>query len=198
MTPDKRADYWKANLRLLAVLLTIWFIVSYLFGILLVEPLNSIQLGGYPLGFWFAQQGSIYTFVILIFVYAASMNRLDETFDVGEDSAPTSAATTRHDDAAAPAPAPHAQTETDTESSRRAGYWKANLRLLAILLAIWFVVSYGFGILLVEPLNAIQIGGYPLGFWFAQQGSIYTFVALIFVYAASMNRLDRQFEVSED
>ncbi|MGB1111249.1 MAG: DUF4212 domain-containing protein [Gammaproteobacteria bacterium] len=79
-----------------------------------------------------------------------------------------------------------------------AGYWKANLRLVAILLVIWFVVSYGFGIILVEPLNAIQIGGVGLGFWFAQQGSIYVFVALIFVYAAKMNSLDREFGVSED
>ncbi|MGQ9831895.1 MAG: DUF4212 domain-containing protein [Thermochromatium sp.] len=73
-----------------------------------------------------------------------------------------------------------------------------NLRYLTVLLIIWFVVSYGFGILLVEPLNAIHLGGYPLGFWFAQQGSIYIFVALIFIYAALMNRLDREFDVDED
>jgi putative solute:sodium symporter small subunit len=79
-----------------------------------------------------------------------------------------------------------------------AGYWKANLRLVAILLVIWFVVSYGFGIILAEPLNAIRIGGVGLGFWFAQQGSIYTFVVLIFVYAAKMNKLDRKFGVAED
>ncbi len=85
MTPDKRAEYWSANLRLLAVLLFIWFIVSFGFGILLVEPLNAFYLGGYPLGFWFAQQGSIYVFVVLIFVYALSMNRLDQKFDVGEE-----------------------------------------------------------------------------------------------------------------
>ncbi|MCF1182765.1 DUF4212 domain-containing protein [Marichromatium gracile] len=85
MTPEKRADYWRANLRLLVVLLTIWFVVSYGFGIILVEPLNAISLGGYKLGFWFAQQGSIYTFVVLIFVYAANMNRLDKKFDVGEE-----------------------------------------------------------------------------------------------------------------
>lgn len=84
MTPDKRADYWNANLRLLTILLILWFIVSYGFGILLVEPLNAIQLGGYPLGFWFAQQGSIYVFVVLIFIYAMLMNRLDRTFDVDE------------------------------------------------------------------------------------------------------------------
>ncbi len=85
MTPDKRADYWKANLRYLVVLLVVWFLVSYGFGILLVEPLNAIHLGGYPLGFWFAQQGSIYIFVALIFIYAALMNRLDKTYDVEED-----------------------------------------------------------------------------------------------------------------
>ncbi|AHF04933.1 RNA polymerase subunit sigma-32 [Marichromatium purpuratum 984] len=85
MTPEKRAEYWRANIRLLVVLLTIWFVVSYGFGIILVEPLNAISLGGYKLGFWFAQQGSIYTFVVLIFVYAANMNRLDKKFDVGEE-----------------------------------------------------------------------------------------------------------------
>ncbi|MCW8828166.1 MAG: DUF4212 domain-containing protein [Gammaproteobacteria bacterium] len=79
-----------------------------------------------------------------------------------------------------------------------AEYWKANLRLLTICLIVWFVVSYGFGIILVEPLNAIMIGGYPLGFWFAQQGSIYTFVALIFFYVWKMGKLDRQFGVHED
>ena len=76
-------------------------------------------------------------------------------------------------------------------------YWKANLRLLFSCLIVWFVVSYGFGLLLVEPLNAIQIGGYKLGFWFAQQGSIYTFVALIFFYAYKMNQYDRKFEFDE-
>lgn len=79
-----------------------------------------------------------------------------------------------------------------------AEYWKANLRLLAGCLIVWFIVSYGLGIILVEPLNAIHIGGYPLGFWFAQQGSIYTFVALIFFYAWRMNKLDREFGVHED
>jgi len=77
-------------------------------------------------------------------------------------------------------------------------YWKANLRLLVICLTIWFVVSYLFGIILVNQLNAIRIGGMGLGFWFAQQGSIYVFVALIFVYAWRMNKLDRQFNVHED
>ena len=78
-------EYWNANLRLMVTLLIIWFVVSYLFGIILVEPLNAIQIGGYKLGFWFAQQGSMYTFVILIFIYAARMNSLDRKFDVHED-----------------------------------------------------------------------------------------------------------------
>ncbi len=63
---------------------------------------------------------------------------------------------------------------------------------------VWFLVSYGFGILLVEPLNNIQLGGYKLGFWFAQQGSIYVFLVLIFFYAWRMNQLDRRFDVHED
>ena len=77
-------------------------------------------------------------------------------------------------------------------------YWKANLRLLSMCLVIWAIVSYGFGILLVEPLNAISLGGYKLGFWFAQQGSIYVFLVLIFFYAIRMNALDREHGVSED
>ena len=83
-------------------------------------------------------------------------------------------------------------------TSNRAGYWRANLRLLTVLLIIWFIVSYGCGILLVEPLNAIHLGGYPLGFCVAQQGSINIFVVLIFVDAAAMNRLDKKYTVEED
>lgn len=83
-THDLRA-YWKLNLRYLAILLMIWFIVSYVFGILLVDELNAFRLGGFKLGFWFAQQGSIYVFVILIFVYVYLMNRLDTRFGVRED-----------------------------------------------------------------------------------------------------------------
>ena len=83
-------------------------------------------------------------------------------------------------------------------SNQAEQYWKANLRLVAILLAIWFVVSYLFGIILVEPLNAIKIGGAGLGFWFAQQGSIYVFVALIFVYVKRMDKLDQKYNVHED
>ena len=85
---------------------------------------------------------------------------------------------------------------TDAEKGRE--YWRANLRLLTTCLIVWFVCSYGFGILLVDVLNHIPLGGYKLGFWFAQQGSIYVFVILIFVYVRLMNRLDEEFGVSED
>jgi len=76
-------------------------------------------------------------------------------------------------------------------------YWRKNLRYLLILLTLWFVMSYGFGILLVEPLNAIKIGGFKLGFWFAQQGSIYAFIVVIFLYVRWMNQLDKEFDVDE-
>lgn len=84
-TPENMAAYWKENLRLLAFCLSIWFAVSFLFGIILVDVLNQFHLGGYPLGFWFAQQGSIYTFLVLIFFYARQMNKLDRKYDVHED-----------------------------------------------------------------------------------------------------------------
>lgn len=71
-------------------------------------------------------------------------------------------------------------------------YWRKNLKYLVILLLIWFTVSFGFGILLVEELNQIKIGGFKLGFWFAQQGSIYVFVVLIFIYIYIMNKLDKK------
>jgi putative solute:sodium symporter small subunit len=77
-------------------------------------------------------------------------------------------------------------------------YWKRNLQTLFILLLVWFTVSFGFGILLVDQLNAIKIGGFKLGFWFAQQGSIYAFVVLIFVYVYRMNKLDKEFDVNEE
>ena len=82
--------------------------------------------------------------------------------------------------------------------SDREAYWKANIRLVAGSLVVWFIVSFGFGIILAEQLNSISLGGYKLGFWFAQQGSIYTFVFLIFFYAWRMNKLDRKFNVHED
>ena len=81
----QRQAYWIANLKLVALCLSIWFVVSYLFGIILVDQLNAIPLGGYRLGFWFAQQGSMYIFVILIFFYANRMKKLDEKFNVQED-----------------------------------------------------------------------------------------------------------------
>jgi len=84
------------------------------------------------------------------------------------------------------------------QQQQRTAYWKANLRLMVICLVIWFVVSYGFGIILAEPLNQIKIFGYKLGFWFAQQGSIYVFLILIFYYARRMNKLDREHDVHED
>lgn len=76
-------------------------------------------------------------------------------------------------------------------------YWKKNLRYLAILLTIWFLSSYGAGILFVDSLNSIKIGGFKLGFWFAQQGSIYIFIVIIFVYVSWMNALDKEFDVDE-
>ena len=82
---NKHHDYWKLNLKYLGVLLSIWFIVSFLFGIVLAESLNQFKLAGFPLGFWFAHQGSIYTFVILIFIYVILMNKLDKKFDVDEN-----------------------------------------------------------------------------------------------------------------
>ena len=86
-----------------------------------------------------------------------------------------------------------------TESEKNAkAYWSATLGLLTKILIIWFLVSYGAGILFVDMLNGIKLGGYPLGFWFAQQGSIYVFIALIFYYAHAMGKLDRKFGVQED
>ena len=77
------------------------------------------------------------------------------------------------------------------------GYWKATLGLLTKILIIWFVVSFGAGILFAPMLNNFHLGGYPLGFWFAQQGSIYIFIALIFYYGKKMGDIDRQFDVEE-
>ena len=76
-------------------------------------------------------------------------------------------------------------------------YWSANVKLMLTLLVVWFVVTFGCGVILVDVLNQIRIGGYKLGFWFAQQGSIYTFVVLIFVYAKKMGELDRKYGVEE-
>ena len=84
-----------------------------------------------------------------------------------------------------------------SESNAKA-YWSATLGLLTKVLVIWFVVSYVAGIIFAGPLNSIKLGGYPLGFWFAHQGSIYVFIALIFWYAKKMTAIDRKFDVHED
>ena len=83
------------------------------------------------------------------------------------------------------------------QNERRHQYWRRNLRYLGVLLVIWFAVSFGCGILFVDELDTIRIGGFKLGFWFAQQGAIYVFVVLIFVYVFLMNRLDKKFNVDE-
>jgi putative solute:sodium symporter small subunit len=85
---------------------------------------------------------------------------------------------------------------SDLEAKRR--YWQANLRLVAACLIVWFVVSFGFGIVLAGPLDQVSIFGIKLGFWFAQQGSIFCFIAIIFFYAWRMNRLDREHDVDEE
>jgi putative solute:sodium symporter small subunit len=82
-------------------------------------------------------------------------------------------------------------------NDRHRQYWKANVKLVIILLSIWALVSLVFGILLVEQLNAVRLGGFKLGFWFAQQGSIITFVILIWVYTKRMAAMDRQYGVEE-
>ena len=78
------------------------------------------------------------------------------------------------------------------------GYWKENIPLIIKCLVIWFVVSYGFGIILIDSLNTIQLGGYKLGFWFAQQGSIYIFVILIFYYSFKMGEIDQKYGSNND
>jgi len=83
----------------------------------------------------------------------------------------------------------------DVEHRRQ--YWRRNVRLMAVLLTIWAVVSFGFGIILAEPLNRIVIGGYPMGFWWAQQGSIVVFVLLIAFYVWRMDKLDAEFGITE-
>ncbi|TDI80100.1 MAG: DUF4212 domain-containing protein [Caldithrix sp.] len=85
----------------------------------------------------------------------------------------------------------------EMDSSRLKAYWRMNLTYVGILLIIWFTVSYGFSILFVNQLDQVRFAGFKLGFWFAQQGSIYVFVLLIFVYVFLMNRLDRKFGVAE-
>ena len=77
-------------------------------------------------------------------------------------------------------------------------YWQKNLRILGGLLAVWFIVSYGCGIMFADSLNGIRLGGYKLGFWFAQQGAIYAFIAIIYTYIYKMNKLDREYDVHDD
>ena len=81
--------------------------------------------------------------------------------------------------------------------SEHQGYWKENISLIIKCLTIWFISSYGFSIILVDYLNAFRVGGYKLGFWFAQQGSIYTFVILIFYYAYKMGIIDRKYRIND-
>jgi len=83
------------------------------------------------------------------------------------------------------------------KNAQATAYWKENLRYLAYLLVVWFVASYGAGILFVDELNTIRLGGFKLGFWFAQQGSIYVFVILIFIYVRIMNNLDKKYGYDE-
>jgi putative solute:sodium symporter small subunit len=99
---------------------------------------------------------------------------------------------------ASPAVQQHPVGETTIMKHDSLGYWKATLALLTQVLIIWFLVSFGAGILFADLLNGIHLGGYPLGFWFAQQGSIYVFIALIFYYAKKMGDIDRRFDVHED
>ena len=90
-------------------------------------------------------------------------------------------------------------SDTDASTDERArDYWRANARLLAVLLAIWFIVSFGCGILLRDFLDQWRIGGYPLGFWFAQQGSIYAFIALIVIYVRRMRAIERRFGLGDE
>ena len=84
-----------------------------------------------------------------------------------------------------------------SDNNKAKAYWKENVKYLSILLVIWFLVSYGCGILFKDALNEIRLGGFKLGFWFAQQGSIYVFILLILVYVVLMNRLDRKYDVDE-
>lgn len=91
---------------------------------------------------------------------------------------------------------PSAKEDSEAAATGDA-YWKANIRLLVTLMVIWFVVSYGFGVLLVEPLNEIPLFGFKLGFWWAQQGSIYVFIGLIFYYCRRIAKIEASFGLHE-
>ncbi|MEZ5681670.1 MAG: DUF4212 domain-containing protein [Erythrobacter sp.] len=88
-------------------------------------------------------------------------------------------------------------SEEEPNSASAGAYWKANIRLVGTLMAIWFLVSFGAGILFRPFLDQFMIGGFPLGFWFAQQGSIYVFIALIFYYAWKMRKIEREFDLDD-
>jgi putative solute:sodium symporter small subunit len=88
--------------------------------------------------------------------------------------------------------------DSSTKNSQGEKYWKKTLALLFKVLIVWFLVSFGGGILFAQALNGIHLGGYPLGFWFANQGSIYMFIILIFFYANQIGKIDKEFDVNED
>lgn len=92
--------------------------------------------------------------------------------------------------------------EPENEAARleavKKAYWRANIRLLVVLMSVWFAVSFGAGILFRDFLDQFSIGGYPLGFWFAQQGAIYVFLALIAIYVVAMKRIERRFDLDDD
>lgn len=102
-----------------------------------------------------------------------------------------------HDDQGNPVEHTSHDNEVVSES-RMSAYWQANLRFLAVLLAVWFAVSFGAGIIFADALDQYSFLGFPLGFWFAQQGAIYVFVILIFVYVIGMNRIDKAHGVDDD
>ena len=82
----------------------------------------------------------------------------------------------------------------EVNSNQQNYYWKVNIRIMSILLSIWFLVSFGFSIIFVDKLNELNLFGFKFGFWWAQQGSIFTFVILVFVYSILMNRVDREYQ----
>ena len=84
----------------------------------------------------------------------------------------------------------------ESDINKKQAYWRTNLKYLLILIPIWFISSFGIGIIWADELNQFKMGGFPLGFWFAQQGSIYIFVILIFIYVRLMNRLDKKYNIN--